>query len=202
MRDWFRRFLRWASSRALASNPLGAPAIDGRSSDLLNTASMPAQDDVVDPFVTDAAVERPEQDRFRRWPFAQRVAQTIAQRRDPASLVVGIYGDWGEGKTSVLNFIPTIFRRLRRAVELELSPFGGRGTAFDSSGEFFMRCCGEPAGIARSSSVWKTLSAPHAAFASSARSNWTGERYPRAECRRWGLYHPSMKSNTFIFASA
>ncbi|MNO23263.1 KAP family P-loop domain protein [compost metagenome] len=56
-------------------------------------------------FISDTPINNPEEDRFQRWPFAQRVAQTIALRRDPESIVLGIYGAWGNGKTSVMNFI-------------------------------------------------------------------------------------------------
>ena len=44
-------------------------------------------------------------DRLQRRAFAERVAKRIAERDDPASIIVGIYGAWGEGKSSVLNFI-------------------------------------------------------------------------------------------------
>lgn len=56
-------------------------------------------------YVSDAPVTDHKNDRFRRWAFAKRVAETIASRKDPSSLVVAIYGAWGDGKTSVLNFI-------------------------------------------------------------------------------------------------
>ena len=56
-------------------------------------------------YAADAPVKDQKEDRFRRWPFAQRIAETVAARPDPSSIVVGIYGAWGEGKTSVLNFI-------------------------------------------------------------------------------------------------
>lgn len=56
-------------------------------------------------YLADAPVTNPADDRFRRQPFAHRIADTIADRRDPTSLVVGLYGKWGEGKTTVLNFI-------------------------------------------------------------------------------------------------
>lgn len=46
-----------------------------------------------------------EVDRFNRQPFAQRIADTIKVRRDPESLVLGLYGPWGSGKTTVLDFI-------------------------------------------------------------------------------------------------
>ncbi len=56
-------------------------------------------------YAADAPVKNQAEDRFRRWPFAQRIAETVAARRDPSSIVVAIYGTWGEGKTSILNFI-------------------------------------------------------------------------------------------------
>ncbi len=56
-------------------------------------------------FAADAPVDDPARDRFDRWPFAERVARILASRQDPSSLVVGLYGAWGEGKTTVLRFI-------------------------------------------------------------------------------------------------
>jgi len=57
------------------------------------------------PYRTDAPLSDPESDVFDRRPFAFRIADTIGERNDPSSLVVGIYGPWGDGKTTVLNFI-------------------------------------------------------------------------------------------------
>ena len=54
---------------------------------------------------TDRPVADPAQDRFHRSSFAHQLAQTLTSRNDPSSLIVGIYGRWGEGKTSVLNFL-------------------------------------------------------------------------------------------------
>jgi KAP family P-loop domain len=56
-------------------------------------------------YLDDAPINDPDADRLRRKPFADRIADTIASRTDPESLVVGLYGQWGEGKTTVLNFI-------------------------------------------------------------------------------------------------
>ena len=53
----------------------------------------------------DAPVQDPAQDRFDREPFARRVARTLTRRRDSSSMVLAIYGPWGDGKTTVLNFI-------------------------------------------------------------------------------------------------
>jgi hypothetical protein len=57
------------------------------------------------PYRTDAPISDPRLDVFDREPFARRIADTIGERKDPSSLVVGIYGPWGDGKTTVLNFI-------------------------------------------------------------------------------------------------
>ncbi len=76
-----------------------------------------------DPYTADAPIRTPDQDLFRRWPFAQRVAQTIANRIDPSSIVIGIYGAWGEGKTSVLNFIETELRQSPRVVCFRFNPW-------------------------------------------------------------------------------
>jgi predicted KAP-like P-loop ATPase len=57
------------------------------------------------PYRTDAPISDPRLDVFDREPFAHRIADTIGERNDPSSLVVGIYGPWGDGKTTVLNFI-------------------------------------------------------------------------------------------------
>lgn len=56
-------------------------------------------------YSTDAPVSSEDEDIFSRWKFSERVAQVIANRRDPSSIVIGLYGRWGNGKTSVLNFI-------------------------------------------------------------------------------------------------
>ena len=54
---------------------------------------------------SDAPISDPAEDAFERWPFGQRIADTIATRTDAASLCIGIYGRWGEGKSTVLRFI-------------------------------------------------------------------------------------------------
>jgi hypothetical protein len=61
-------------------------------------------------YTSDAPIKLQSEDRFRRYPFAKRIAETIIARPDPGSIVVGIYGAWGEGKTSVLNFIGSDLR--------------------------------------------------------------------------------------------
>ncbi|WP_208308647.1 KAP family P-loop NTPase fold protein [Hymenobacter defluvii] len=50
-------------------------------------------------------MNEPRHDDFQRAPFAQRIAETLISRVNPESLVIGLYGAWGEGKSTVLNFI-------------------------------------------------------------------------------------------------
>ncbi|WP_071891229.1 KAP family P-loop NTPase fold protein [Hymenobacter sp. PAMC 26628] len=54
---------------------------------------------------SDRPVVSTDNDDFQRAPFAIRIAETLVARKSPDSIVVGLYGKWGEGKSTVLNFI-------------------------------------------------------------------------------------------------
>lgn len=54
---------------------------------------------------SDLPVSKREEDVFQRYPFAYRIASVIKKHDKTDSIVIGVYGKWGEGKTSVLNFI-------------------------------------------------------------------------------------------------
>ncbi len=56
-------------------------------------------------YSTDATLTDPNHDLFSRYEFAERIAGTIATRADDACLVVAIEGEWGAGKSTVLNFL-------------------------------------------------------------------------------------------------
>ena len=74
-------------------------------------------------YSADSPLLGPDDDRFQRWPFARRVAEVIATRRDPASIVIGINGAWGEGKTTVLNFIAEELKRHGNVVCFRFNPW-------------------------------------------------------------------------------
>lgn len=67
--------------------------------------SKPKDDSKALDYISDAEITDPALDKFKRWPFAQSIAEKIALRHDKNSIVFGIYGAWGEGKSTVLNFI-------------------------------------------------------------------------------------------------
>ena len=74
-------------------------------------------------YVTDAPIMEPPQDRFSRTPFAERIAHAISTQRDPASLVIGLYGPWGDGKTSVLNLVEHALAGSDEMVPIRFNPW-------------------------------------------------------------------------------
>lgn len=74
-------------------------------------------------YAADAPVATREGDRLRRWPFAERIADTLAKRSDPTSLVVGVYGRWGEGKTTVLEFIEQKLAEYPDVIVIRFNPW-------------------------------------------------------------------------------
>ncbi|MBD2538419.1 KAP family NTPase [Coleofasciculus sp. FACHB-SPT36] len=85
-----------------------------------------ANDSVVelkDRYFADSPINNPEKDRFKRWSFAERVAQTIDSRSDPSSIVIGIYGPWGDGKTTVLNFIEQSLKESPNIICVKFNPW-------------------------------------------------------------------------------
>lgn len=57
------------------------------------------------PFSTDRAITGATEDRLNRKRFAYAIADAVASWRQRDSLVVGIYGRWGVGKTSIINMV-------------------------------------------------------------------------------------------------
>jgi hypothetical protein len=76
-----------------------------------------------DVFISDSAKTDPASDRFKRYPFAQRIAQALTSRTDSDSIVIGIYGAWGEGKTTVLHFIENELKKHDDVISVWFNPW-------------------------------------------------------------------------------
>jgi predicted KAP-like P-loop ATPase len=56
-------------------------------------------------FDAERPITHATQDRLDRSVFAKYLARCMLDHKDPESLVIGLYGGWGVGKTSVINLI-------------------------------------------------------------------------------------------------
>ncbi len=56
-------------------------------------------------YLSDAPIQTAEQDASTARALLIVSRETIRNRTDSSSLVIGVYGAWGDGKTSVLNLI-------------------------------------------------------------------------------------------------
>jgi len=74
-------------------------------------------------YSSDQPIRSKGQDRFNRWPFAQRIAETLAGRTDPSSLVIGIYGPWGDGKSSTLYLMEEALARHSNVIRVRFNPW-------------------------------------------------------------------------------
>lgn len=56
----------------------------------------------------DVPLKDPTDDTLDRWPFAQGVARAILSTPLDEGFVIGIHGPWGDGKSTVLNFVARV----------------------------------------------------------------------------------------------
>lgn len=59
----------------------------------------------------DSAVHGQCDDHLNRWPFAKEIYGVATTGPREWSVRIGVYGEWGTGKTSVLNFVDTLARK-------------------------------------------------------------------------------------------
>ncbi len=57
------------------------------------------------PFFNDRAIENKKDDLLNRAKFAENIATTISKYKNKDNLIIGVYGEWGSGKSSVKNMI-------------------------------------------------------------------------------------------------
>src|SRR5690606_5601059 len=72
---------------------------------------------------SDKQIIQKGQDRFNRQKFSSRIAETIIKRQNAEGLVIGLYGIWGEGKTSVLNMITEDLSKEQDILVIKFNPW-------------------------------------------------------------------------------
>lgn len=74
-------------------------------------------------FSSDRPISNQQDDKFQRYDFAKRIATTIVERENEDCIVIGVYGAWGEGKTSVINFIETELKNTENIICIKFNPW-------------------------------------------------------------------------------
>lgn len=74
-------------------------------------------------YVADRPIAERSDDKFQRYEFSKRIAETIIQRKTAESIVFGLFGEWGEGKSSVLNFIQQELKSDPDVIQISLNPW-------------------------------------------------------------------------------
>jgi hypothetical protein len=121
-------------------------------------------------------------------PLIKRLTQLAQDRpRYGCKRLYGLYERMADEGDPYMNY--KRFRRLYRLANLQISRRRRRSRAKYVRGRLK---------LARFSGLSEI---GHYATVPVRRSKFAGERYPRAECRRCGLYQPSMNSKTAILAS-
>lgn len=79
--------------------------------------------DTKDQYIADQPIASKSEDQFNRAPFATRIAETLAIRTDPSSIVIGLYGPWGDGKTSVLEMMQEELKTHDEIIVVRFNPW-------------------------------------------------------------------------------
>ncbi|MDP2247846.1 MAG: P-loop NTPase fold protein, partial [Nitrosomonadales bacterium] len=68
-------------------------------------------------------------DLFKRRPFAVSLAKSLCLKKDMQGLVIGIEGEWGAGKTSIINFIKSeLSNSASKPIVIEFNPWMTSGS--------------------------------------------------------------------------
>lgn len=85
----------------------------------------------------DRPIARKADDIFDRAPFAEQIAHIVASRSDTSSLVVGLYGPWGDGKTSTLAMIKETLEADADVITMDYNPWFYGDTTEQLTRSFF-----------------------------------------------------------------
>ena len=74
-------------------------------------------------FHTDEPITKLEEDILGRDQFSQNLAQAICRYKEQESLVLGLYGSWGSGKTSIINMVLEVLEQEKDVLIVEFKPW-------------------------------------------------------------------------------
>ncbi len=111
----FGFFKKKVAQSSKAEAPIASPPVADPSS--------AGGDDAKDQYIADQPIASKSEDRFNRAPFATRIAETLATRSDPSSIVIGLYGPWGDGKTSVLEMMQEELKTHDEIIVVRFNPW-------------------------------------------------------------------------------
>lgn len=116
MTNWIKRIF---GRDGTSSSKVFAPAIEEiRQSDMAK-----ATEDGQHAYSSDQPICSKSEDRFNRWGFAKRIADTLADREDASSIVIGLFGPWGDGKTSTLRLMEVVFQDRTHVIAVRFNPW-------------------------------------------------------------------------------
>lgn len=67
----------------------------------------------VETFLSDRAINTKNEDKLNRTEFAQNLAKAILKYTNKDNLVIGLYGKWGTGKSSILNLFSECMEKIK-----------------------------------------------------------------------------------------
>lgn len=118
MLDWFKK--KFQENMETTSSPeLPPPAVA--------TAAEAQAEIASDQYISDQPITHKAHDRFNRAGFAARIAETLAFRIDPSSIVIGLYGPWGDGKTSALEMMQETLTQHEKIITVRFNPWHFQG---------------------------------------------------------------------------
>jgi hypothetical protein len=119
MRNWLKSLLAMFKREDSSRNESSSATHSETPTVAIAVTPEPA----IEAYSSDLPITSKEEDRFGRWPFAERIAETIAKREDPSSLVIGLYGPWGDGKTSTLQMMRSALQPNHQVVVVPFNPW-------------------------------------------------------------------------------
>lgn len=74
-------------------------------------------------YSSDIAIKESKDDKLNRTEFAKRLVASVNSWKEEESIVIGLYGEWGTGKTSVLNLMQEGLNKKQNTIIVPFNPW-------------------------------------------------------------------------------